>query len=86
MTEATKGEIESLLDRADAATTDFTGAMKPLKIALEPFRHIEPCMFMSTYTQIWHSICICLAPIYCMCIWTVFVDMCVCVKLIQSIL
>ncbi|CAE7527526.1 unnamed protein product [Symbiodinium sp. CCMP2592] len=40
MAEASKSEIQSLLDRADAATTTFTGAMKPLKLTLEPLRHI----------------------------------------------
>ncbi|CAE7463664.1 unnamed protein product [Symbiodinium sp. CCMP2592] len=82
MPETTKGEIQGLLDRADAATTTFTGAMKPLKLTLEPFRHIELCKFMSMYVHV-YSNCTCLAlrsqSDTCTCGLCVCVCACVCV-------
>ena len=34
-----KEDIQARLDAADTAVTNFTGAMKPLKISAEPCRH-----------------------------------------------
>ena len=43
MGESTRKDIQSLLDRADALVTTFMGAMKPLKITLEPVKQMAPC-------------------------------------------
>ncbi|CAE7564303.1 unnamed protein product [Symbiodinium sp. CCMP2456] len=53
MSEETKDSIQSLLERADAVVTNFTGAMKPLKMTLEPLmqRALYVCVCASSARQ-----------------------------------
>ncbi|CAE7724934.1 unnamed protein product, partial [Symbiodinium necroappetens] len=51
MSESVRNEINGLIERSDSLVTTFSGAMKPLKMILEPLRQIEPCtcMYMKTH-------------------------------------
>ena len=46
MSESVRNEINGLIERSDSLVTTFSGAMKPLKMILEPLRQIEPCTCM----------------------------------------